>query len=65
MQNFLQDFENRVNEIDSIISDYIKNDPSSFYSYENYLANIGKSEENTAGIIAITEYASIRRDFLG
>ncbi|HOA32682.1 MAG TPA: CotH kinase family protein, partial [Clostridia bacterium] len=64
-KNFLQDFENRVNEIDSIISDYIKNDPSSFYSYENYLANIGKSEENTAGIIAITEYASIRRDFLG
>lgn len=52
--------EKRVNEIDKVISNHVQNDPSKFYSYENYLSNIGKSEEGSSGVISILEYGSLR-----
>lgn len=33
-------FENRVDEINSLIKDYVKNDPTAFYTYEEYEKSI-------------------------
>ncbi len=60
MKDFLNGLNDRVNTIDSIISTFVNNDPTAFYTHENYLHNIGKSESGETGIISITEYARLR-----
>lgn len=59
-KGFLSNLETRVTEIDAVISEHVQNDPSKFYSFENYKANIGLSETGSSGVIAIVEYVSLR-----
>lgn len=60
----LEVFEAKILQLDSIISEEVKNDPSAFFSFEQYQANIGKSDDTSSGIISITEYAKLRLETL-
>ena len=62
----LDGLSNTIDTINNLIGSKIQNDSSAFYSYEQYLVAIGKSdpEGNTTGIISMYEYATLRRDHL-
>ena len=66
VREILDNLDKTISAIDSLIGDTIKNDANGFYSYEQYLVAIGKSnpEDNTTGIISMYEYATLRRDYL-
>ena len=62
---FMSGISAEIDKIDTLIGSYVQKDQQSFYGYDQYLINIGKSTgENTTGYIALSEYASIRADFL-
>ena len=63
-KEFLENLETRVNELDKLISSYVKNDSTSFYSFEDYEANIGKNNEDSSGVISITEYGRLRIEYI-
>lgn len=66
VREFLDGIDSKIDTLDKLIADSVKSDTTGFYSYEQYLVAIGKSnpEDNTTGIIAMQEYAALRRDFL-
>ena len=62
---FMSGISAEIDKIDTLIGSYVQKDQQSFYGYDQYLINIGKSTgENTTGYIGLSEYASIRADFL-
>ncbi|MBR6935735.1 MAG: CotH kinase family protein [Clostridia bacterium] len=66
VREYLDGIEAKIETLDKLISESVKSDTTGFYSYDQYLVAIGKSEpeNNTTGIIAMQEYATLRRDFL-
>lgn len=50
--SYLGNFEQRVNEVASIIRPYVEADPSKFYTMEQFETNIKYSETNTGGVTA-------------
>ncbi|MBO4422326.1 MAG: CotH kinase family protein [Clostridia bacterium] len=46
---YFSDIEGMVNWISDKISEHVKNDPTSFYTYEQYQQNISKSDSNLSG----------------
>ena len=66
VREYLDGIEAKIETLDKLIGESVKSDTTGFYSYDQYLVAIGKSEpeNNTTGIIAMQEYATLRRDFL-
>lgn len=50
--SYLENFEQRVNEVANIIRPYVEADPSKFYTMEQFEANIKYSETNTGEVTA-------------
>lgn len=48
--SYLENFEQRVNEVANIIRPYVEADPSKFYTMEQFEANIKYSETNTGEV---------------
>jgi len=66
VREYLDGIEAKIETLDKLIGESVKSDTTGFYSYDQYLVAIGKSEpeNNSTGIIAMQEYATLRRDFL-
>jgi len=50
--NLLKDFDAQVDEIEALIGEAVKEDPTAFYTYDEFLANIGdQSVDGVPGIV--------------
>lgn len=48
--NYFDDFENQVNELSAMIKPYVENDPTAFYTIEQYEENITTSDTDLSTI---------------
>ncbi len=65
-REYLEKTPEMIETLDALIGEYVKNDATAFYSYDQYLVAIGKgnAEDNTTGIITVKEYADLRNEYL-
>ena len=66
VREYLDGVEAQIEKLDALIGSSVQEDPTAFYSYEQYLVSIGRSDAsgNTTGIVTLAEYAALRRDYL-
>ncbi len=61
LKTILAGLHEKVEALDAQIGSLVEQDATSFYGYENYLANIGREGHvDTSGIVSLTEYVSLR-----
>jgi len=66
VREYLDGISDQIDKLDALIGSSVQEDPTAFYSYEQYLVAIGKSDAsgNTTGVITVSEYSTLRRDYL-